>query len=435
MKYSELTPLIAVICNLALTLFVLSRDLRATVNRVYFLWGSAVTTWNLGAYFLTRSQNPEDALFWAYVLQCGVILLPISNLHLTLLIARISIGPLLPILYLLHFALLGSLFAGRFIAGVRDFGFAYYSVAGPGFWAYLVLYAVSTSATMTLLYHKQRHLAPLHRKRVRSLLLAYAILLVLGTNDLLPILDYDYYPYTQIKIYPFGNIGAVFYVIVVGYSVLQHQLLDLHVTLSKWAAHIVRLLFLFFTGFVLLAFVATLFREEFTPFSFASALIILLFSAAIASFFFPRLFGTGVDRLERRILGDRFEYHDQIQGFVQSMQWYTDSTSLLDGLHDLLVKTIKVRSYQIVVLDEKMRTFSLFRSHPERPETLLPKLRGIRLSLSCSRIPGSIICRSKSLTRCRAKLIWSERHGTNLKILIPSSAFRFFRTTNLSGCF
>ena len=189
------------------------------------------------------------------------------------------------------------------------------------------------------------------------MLLAYAILLVLGTNDLLPILDYDYYPYTQIKIYPFGNIGAVFYVIVVGYSVLQHQLLDLHVTLSKWAAHIVRLLFLFFTGFVLLAFVATLFREEFTPFSFASALIILLFSAAIASFFFPRLFGTGVDRLERRILGDRFEYHDQIQGFVQSMQWYTDSTSLLDGLHDLLVKTIKVRSYQIVVLDEKMRTF------------------------------------------------------------------------------
>ena len=287
---------------------------------------------------------------------------------------------------------------------------------------------------MTLLYHKQRHLAPLHRKRVRSLLLAYAILLVLGTNDLLPILDYDYYPYTQIKIYPFGNIGAVFYVIVVGYSVLQHQLLDLHVTLSKWAAHIVRLLFLFFTGFVLLAFVATLFREEFTPFSFASALIILLFSAAIASFFFPRLFGTGVDRLERRILGDRFGVLTKSRASCSPCNG-TDSTSLLDGLHDLLVKTIKVRSYQIVVLDEKMRTFSLFRSHPERPETLLPKLRGIRLSLSCSRIPGSIICRSKSLTRCRAKLIWSERHGTNLKILIPSSAFRFFRTTNLSGCF
>ena len=42
MKYSELTPLIAVICNLALTLFVLSRDLRATVNRVFIFCGAAL---------------------------------------------------------------------------------------------------------------------------------------------------------------------------------------------------------------------------------------------------------------------------------------------------------------------------------------------------------------------------------------------------------
>ncbi|MEW6158256.1 MAG: ATP-binding protein [Verrucomicrobiota bacterium] len=376
MKYnSELTALIAVICNLALTFFVLSRDLRSIVNRVYFLWGTAVTTWNLGAYFLFRAQNPDTALVWAYVLQCGVILLPITNLHLTLLIAQISIGRLLPVMWGLHLALLVSLFTGHFISGVRDFGFAYYSIAGPGFWAFLALYGVSTSATMVMLYHKQRNLPPLHRKRIRSLLLAYTILLMCGTNDLLPILGYDFYPFTQIKIYPFGNIAAVFYVIVVGYSVLQHQLLDLHVTLSKSAAHIVRLLFLFFTGFVLLALLATLFRDQFTPFSFFSSLLVLLFSAATASLFFPRLFGSGVERLERRILGDRFEYHAQIQGFLESMQWYTDSNLLLDGLHELLVKTMRVRSYHIIVLDEKTRIFSLFRSYPPARESDVIRLR------------------------------------------------------------
>lgn len=375
MKYSELTALIAVLCNLALTFFILSRDTRSTVNRVYCLWGLAVTIWNLGAYELFRAHNAADGLIWAYVLQFGVILLPISNLHLTLLIAQVRIGVALPILYLLHVGLLASLFTGYFIDGVRDFGFAYYSVAGPGFWVFLCLYGVSTSATMAMLYHKQRLLPPLHRKRVRSLLLAYTILLVFGTNDLLPILNCDTYPFTGIKIYPFGNIAAVFYVIVVGYSVLQHQLLGLHVTLSKSAAHLVRLLFLFFTGFVFLALMATLFREQFTPLAFFGSLGVLLLSAAIASFFFPRLFGKGDDDFERRILGDRFEYHDKIKGFIKSIQWYTDANLLLNDLHDLLAKIIQVQRYYIILLDEKTRVFSLFRSHPQQPAVVFSDIR------------------------------------------------------------
>ncbi|MBU6400003.1 MAG: HAMP domain-containing histidine kinase [Verrucomicrobia bacterium] len=367
MRYYELTALIAVICNLGLTLFILSREPRSTINRVYFLWGFAVSLWNFGNYNLFRTHDPATALTWAHVLQAGVILLPITNLHLTLLIAQVRIGLWLPVLYLLHLGLLVSLLAGNFIVGVRDFGFTYYSVAGPGFWCFLVLYGVSTSATMVMLYHRQLTLPPLHRKRVRSLLLAYTILLAFGTNDLLPILDCDYYPFSHVKIFPIGNIAAVFYVIIVGYSVLQHQLLGLHVTLSKTAAHIVRLLFLFLTGFVLLALLATLFREQFTPLAFFGSLGVLLLSAALASFFFPRLFGRGDDDFERRILGDRFEYHDKIKGFIKSVQWYTDTNLLLNDLHELLVKTVQVQRYFIILLDEKARVFSLFRSHPESP--------------------------------------------------------------------
>jgi len=76
--------------------------------------------------------------------------------------------------------------------------------------------------------------------------------------------------------------------------------------------------------------------------------------------------------LERRLLGDRFEYHDKVQGFIQSIHAYTDAGLLMDDLHDLLINTVKVRSYEIILLDETTRVFALYRSFPEHPLAALP---------------------------------------------------------------
>ena len=66
------------------------------------------------------------------------------------------------------------------------------------------------------------------------------------------------YPFTHIKFYPMGSLAAIFYVVIVGYSVLQHQLLDIHVTLSRFAAQFVRLSFMVLVGFSLLLLLSRL---------------------------------------------------------------------------------------------------------------------------------------------------------------------------------
>src|SRR5690349_10594503 len=141
MNFPELAALFAVVANLALTFFVLSRDLHSVLNRVYFMWGMSVTVWNLGAFYLFKVEDQPQALYWAYFLQFGVIFLPVTNLHLCLLIARISIGPLLYLFYALHFLLAFSLFSGHFIQGVKYVEYAngahaYYSIAGPFFYVF-----------------------------------------------------------------------------------------------------------------------------------------------------------------------------------------------------------------------------------------------------------------------------------------------------------
>ena len=96
---------------------------------------------------------------------------------------------------------------------------------------------------MIILFRKLRFLPPLQRGRVKSLIWACGILIFFGNNDIMPILGIYHYPGTNVPIYPLGSLAAIFYGIIAAHSVLQHQLLDIHITLGRVAAHIVRLSF------------------------------------------------------------------------------------------------------------------------------------------------------------------------------------------------
>jgi len=363
MNFFQYIPLVAALSNFVVTLLVVCRDPRPALNRIFALWGISLTVWNLGTFYMFRVTNQDDALFWARFLQYGVIFIPISLFHLSLLIAHIQPPKYFKWLYAVPIGLAVSNFFGYFITGVRSVGYAYYSVAGPGFWVFACTLSV-TVASVVILLAKRRKLPLLHKKRLTPLIVAQGALVVLGSNDVMPIMGIDYYPFTGIKIYPIGSAAAVFYGIIVGYSVLQHQLLDVSVTLSRLAAHLVRLTFLFVIGLFLLLLASLFARNEFTPASFLCSLAVLLLSSVIASFFFPRLFGGGGETLERRLLGDRFEYHVKVRSFIASMQHYADNELMLNDLENLFVNTIGMASYQLIVLDQTNHSFSVSRFYP-----------------------------------------------------------------------
>jgi nitrogen-specific signal transduction histidine kinase len=376
MNIREITGLAATLFNVVLTIFVLSRGLRLTMHRVYLLWGLSLILWNLAFYHLTGPVDQTTAFFWAKVLHLGVMFMPISLFHLSLLIAQIPIGRWLYGLYLCHLLFAASLFANQYIVGVRLIGAGYWAVPGLGFWIFMGFYLVLTSSLVLILYRKQRALPPIHRSRLRALLWGIGGLWLGGWNDLLPVLGFDYYPLTKIRFFPFGILAAVFYAVIVGYSVLQHQLLDIQVTLSRMAANLVRLSFMFLFGVSLLLIISVSAPEQFTPFSFVSALGVLLASAIVASVFFPRLFGKGDDEWERRILGDRFEYHDKVKGFIQSILQYSELETLLSDVHNLLVNVVKVGHYDILLQSETTHALYLARTHSQQPRHPLPELPG-----------------------------------------------------------
>lgn len=365
MRFSELIPLAAAFVNFTLALFVFSRDTRSHLHRVFLLWGLSITVWNIGTCFMFRVNRPDTALFWARFLQFGVIFLPVGLLHISLLTARIPRPRWLPILYGFHILLALLNATGHFVSGVHWTGYAYYSQGAPAFWLFTVIYAIETIGSMIMLLGRLPSLSPLNQARVKSLLWAQGILIFFGNNDLLPILGIYHYPFTSWRIYPLGSLAAIFYGIIVAYSALLNQLLDIQFSLGRVAGRVLRMAMLMCVALTLLFLAHTLFPQEISLFAVTVAMIVFLASATAAVNFFPLLLGTGSDSLERRMLGGRFEYHDKMQSFIQSVPWYSNNSQLLEDLDDLFTNTVHTRSYQIILLDEATRAASIFVSRPE----------------------------------------------------------------------
>ncbi len=374
MRLAQFIPLVGCVWNLLLAVFVLARGIRARPNRVYFCLGLAIAVWNFGQYQLFVATSLPGALFWAKVLWCGVIFIPVLLFHLALLVAEIPVTRRIWIPYAVTFATAATLPGDLFLLGVRTLGPGlYYGIAGPAFPGFLLLFSFVFVSLFILL--RQRRLALRHRRaRLDALIVAQGFLVLLGTNDILPFLGIDQYPFTETTVYPYGSIAAVFYGIIIAYSVLHHHIIDVQVTLSRAAAQTVRFAFLVVIGVILLLVASLLAPGHFTAASFLLSLTVLLLSAIIASVFFPRLFGGQGEGLERRLLGDRFEYHDQISKFIHSAQWHTESRVLLDELHDLLVKGLRVETFQIILLDAGNRALTLLLSHPATPPRAMETL-------------------------------------------------------------
>jgi signal transduction histidine kinase len=151
---------------------------------------------------------------------------------------------------------------------------------------------------------------------------------------------------------------------IVGYSVLQYQLLDVRVTMNRSTAKAVRLLFIFLAGLSAQLVLWLINKEAYNFYSFFGGLVALMIGAACAALLFPRLFGVGSEGVERRILGDTFEYQDQVRKFIETLTWYSEMPRLLDDVHDLFTRVFHLESYALVLRTQTNLAFEVVRSHP-----------------------------------------------------------------------
>jgi signal transduction histidine kinase len=378
MKFFFYVPLLGGVFNFVLALLVFANDRRSRLNQVFFCCCLGISIWNFGTFALFETPNVPEAIprayAWAKFMQFGVIFIPITMLHLSMLMSGYKPGRWMVLNYGFHVTLALLNAFDLFISGVRHVGYAYYSIAGIGFRIFGLAF-IQTFASIIILWKKRRTLPPRNRGAVNGMLAALTLLVGLATNDLLPIYGIDYYPLTQRHIIPYGSLAAVAYGLMVGYSVFQHQLLDVRFALGRSGAYVVRFIFLALIAVVLNLIVATFApASEMSGFSLLASIGVIIVATLLASFLFPKLLGGSVETLERRLMGDHFEYQDQIRVFTERCRWHTEFDPLLADLHNALVNTLSVRGYSIVLREETQRSFALVRVHPPESSRQIPDM-------------------------------------------------------------
>ncbi|MBI5383936.1 MAG: GAF domain-containing protein [Verrucomicrobia bacterium] len=416
-----------------LTIFVLTRNLRSNVNHAYAVWGFSLTVWNFATFVKYQVQDPAVALWWVRLINFAVVFLPVGVLHLCLLIAQVAWPRLLRAIYAVTLALAACVFTPLYIKGVFPTAAGFYGETGPLFTCYSVIYIFVAVTTLTMLYRRQRHLAGLHRTRIRALMWGYGALLVCGTNDLLPLHHVTKYPVIGLEFYPIGSMGAILFGLVVGYGVLQHQLLDIHVSLNRIAALLVRMTFMFLVGFFLLLLVSQLRLAEFKMGHYLTFLAVLAGTTVITTTLFPRFIGFGEDRLERRLLGDCLAYQDRVREWIATLRSVSETRQVVPELHALLVQVVHVKSFQIILLDETTLNFSLRHAHPDR---LLGPVEGMHADTPLfqyfrSPNPGYLVCKIAYAMPGETELERAARQ--QLKVFDPEFCFPFISDRQVFG--
>ena len=383
MNFAANAAITAAFINAALAAFVFYTNPRATINRVYAMWGGSVSIWNFAAFFKNFAYNAPDATPWISIIQGAVIFLPLTLAHLGQLIIHHRTPKWIYGFYVLHALLFLSLIfrPSYYMRGVHQVtGLSWWAQAGPLFNVYLASYVVLTLPLLFGLPVYAWRAKPVRRAQLWLLWLSIVTLWLTGTNDMLPIVkkasgDTFLYPGTQIAFVPLGNFGAIFYGLAVAYSVLQHQLLDVYSAFSRATALVIRVAFVAAISLLLLLVGAAVMPRTFDPRQIRVALAAVIFSTLIATLLFPKLLGRPMERIERVLMGDRFELPDKVRSFIEQMKWQLDLPSLLDELAKFLAGTFRLRGFSVVLLGETRREFSVVRSLPAQPPKVLPNLQ------------------------------------------------------------
>lgn len=377
MNLAPYIPLSGFIVNVLFAFFVFSRGPRIPANRVYLLLTLSIAIWNLGCYnlLIVPPEDPERALFWARFVFIGCIVGVVAFFHLAMIVAGFRLGRWVYWLYGFQSLLVISDFTPLFISGVQHLGSSgWYAIAGPLFYVFTIPFCLMFGSIFVLL-RRRKELPPLRKRQLTPLIVGQALLSVLGANDLLPIMGIIHYPLIGAQVYPWGSLAAVFYGVITAYSVLQHQLLDIKVRLSRYAALTVRFIFLFSITLGLLLIVNAP-TDAFDGPQFGLALLVFMVGSMLAAFLFPRLFGSNVfEAFEHRLLGDAFEYQDRVRKFIETVPWQSDLSSLLDELHTLFVGVFQFERYWVILRDETERSFAVSRAYPDASHSSVSELK------------------------------------------------------------
>ncbi|MCG2687136.1 hypothetical protein L6278_03340, partial [Candidatus Parcubacteria bacterium] len=90
MTLLNILPLLSSIFVFWLGVFVISKNTKSVVHRVFFLLSISVTIWLIGTFMMFISKTNGQAIFWDRFIYMGVVFVPAFMYHFSVVWTKIK---------------------------------------------------------------------------------------------------------------------------------------------------------------------------------------------------------------------------------------------------------------------------------------------------------------------------------------------------------
>ncbi len=275
----SILPLTTSIVSISLGLLVLLNNIKAEINRVFFLSSLAVFLW-LFCYSICYSTDNEklaNILLW---IGCSAVLfISVTYYHFTSVLCykKKEKKFALSLYYVVLLYLPFSFFTKYFHTGLYKYYFGYYSRVGPFYIYVIIIFMSIISRSLLQLFStiKLKLLPANQLKQIKYIFLAYFISFFASI---------DFLPKYHVNIYPFGAVFFLFWSIIISYAILKHQLLDVNIVIRKGLIYSLLIATLTIAYLTLIITIEKLFQNFL---GYQSFIISLVYATIIAVFFIP----------------------------------------------------------------------------------------------------------------------------------------------------
>lgn len=351
MILAKFISLVALAGYLALIFISLHQSGRRRVNRAFIIYLFAMAFWQLSAVMVTFNSNSGPALFWYRLMTAGMGGQFIFYC-LFILVFSESKGqrPMFIAGWTIFFGLTLS-FPTDLI--IKDVVLSPTGIYVPIFGTLvpflgLVTMFYFTYGTVTLVRSYRQSKSPLHRNRIRYLLLAAGVIGLGAFSNLYP----------HLQSFPIDVTANVISAMIIATAIRKHRLLDMSIVLRKGMLYSIPTIFIATCYFLLITIAIFIFHDTGNTQIYIS-LVLAILTALIAQPM-QNLAQTWVDRLFFR---EKYDSRQMLQRVSQSAASTLKLSSLTDMILMEVTSTIHIEKAAFFLKNDKTGEFRLTAQH------------------------------------------------------------------------
>lgn len=319
MQAKLLVLLTAAFINTALGVFVLLKNRKLVVNKLFFYYSIGVGFWVFSNFMIEKMISPEISLLWDYLAFAAASLLPVSLLAFVTafpMMRGLRSGLDLKIYSWLAVLFFFGSFTPYMVKGVVFNALEVQTQTGPLFPFFALYFATGYVWALIKLFIKGRRSSGIEKLQCQYLLLGltFAAVFSMGTNLIIPLLVGSW------KYAGFGPSSTIVMTGFIAHTIVRYRLLHIHIVLRRSVVYTISIA-VAVTGFVLLLSYGEGFLKG--AFGFSSLISTAIIALMIAVFFQPL-------RLYIQRLVDHYFYRETLDYSAATLKVSKSLTSMLN---------------------------------------------------------------------------------------------------------